>query len=237
MSELHSVLADNLAAVRSRMAAACRRAGRDPSAVRLVAVAKYADWSWVRALVDLGQRDLAENRPQQLVERAARLAEEAPESGARWHLIGHLQRNKVRPVLPAAGLIHSVDSLKLLQRVGVIGAELQLHPRVLLEVNVSGEASKDGFTPESLEREWEALAAVEGVDVAGLMTMAPESDDPEAARPTFEGLRGLRDRLQARGPWELAELSMGMSGDFETAIESGATLVRIGSRLFEGLGR
>ena len=227
------------------MRAACERSGRDLSGVRLVAVTKYAEWDWIRALVALGQVDLAENRPQQFVERATRLESEvgsAAEGAAgcerpqvRWHLIGHLQRNKVRPVLPLVSLIHSVDSLRLLERIGVLAGELGLRPRVLLEVNVSGEPSKDGFTPAELEAAWPALMASQQVELEGLMTMAPESDDPEAARPVFRELRRLRDRLRDVSGRELPELSMGMSGDFEPAIEEGATLIRIGSRLFEGL--
>jgi len=233
---VNSLLAANLAAVRERIWFVCAQAGRDPHAVRLVAVVKYAEWDWIRGLIELGVRDLGENRPQQLLERAARLAQELPGTDVRWHLIGHLQRNKVRAVLPATALIHSVDSLRLLERIELIAGELALRPRVLLEVNVSGEASKDGFTPERLRTQWSAAAACRHVELAGLMTMAPESADPEASRPTFDGLRGLRDELAGTdraGP--LPELSMGMSGDFETAIAAGATLVRVGSRLFEGL--
>lgn len=197
--------------------------------MKLVAVTKYAEVAWVRDLVALGQLVLGENRPQQLVERAGVLA------GATWHLIGHLQRNKVRAVLPHVACIHSIDSLKLLARIGEIAGELGLAPEVLLEVNVSGEASKDGFTPDTVRAEWTALRSVPNVRITGLMTMAPLADDPEAARPTFRRLHALRDELQSAGGPRLPELSMGMSGDFSTAIEEGATMVRIGSRLFEGL--
>jgi pyridoxal phosphate enzyme (YggS family) len=235
MSDLHAQIAANLLAVQGRIGEACARSGRDPRDVLLVAVIKSAKWEWVRALLDLDVRHLAESRPQQLVHRAAQLSAEAPHLPVQWHLIGPLQRNKVRPVLPLARLIHSIDSVRLLERVGLIAGELQLRPRVLLEVNVSGEATKHGFAPEQLWAEWGAITSVPHVEVAGLMTMAPESDDREAARPVFRGLHELRDRLRERGPWELSELSMGMSGDFETAVEEGATLVRVGSRLFEGL--
>ncbi len=225
-------LRSNREAVLAEIAAACGRSGRSAGSVQLVAVTKYARMAWVRELLAQGQTVLGENRPQQLIERAGEL------SGATWHLIGHLQRNKVRAVLPHAACIHSIDSLKLLARVGEIAGELSLVPRVLLEVNVSGEESKDGFSPASLRAEWGDIRAVPNVIVAGLMTMAPLSEDPEAARPTFRGLRELRDELrQAAGaPAALPELSMGMSGDFAVAIEEGATMVRVGSRLFEGLG-
>ncbi|TXT35729.1 MAG: hypothetical protein FD138_1237, partial [Planctomycetota bacterium] len=187
---------------------------------------------WVRRLVELGVHNLAESRPQQLVERA----EQFP-SDIRWHLIGHLQRNKVKQVLPRAAVVHSVDSLRLLERIGEVAVDLSLRPRVLLEVNVSGESAKDGLSVTELTSQWDALQAVPNVDLVGLMTMAPLVDDPEAARPVFRELRQLRDNLAARAAphVQLTELSMGMSGDFAVAIEEGATLVRIGSRLFEGL--
>lgn len=235
MSDLHSRLAANLSAVQARVVVACARAQRDPATVKLVAVVKYAEWNWVKALIDLGVRDLAEARPQQLVERSALLDQEVPHAGVRWHLIGHLQRNKVRPVLPLAHLIHSLDSLRLAERISQIAGELTVRPHVLLEVNVAGETSKDGFTPEQLRRDWSAISSLPHLHVAGLMTMAPEGDDPSDARPTFAGLRDLRDHLASTGTATLDELSMGMSGDFEVAIAEGATLIRVGSRLFEGL--
>lgn len=227
MTAIASKIAENLQAIRQRVAAACARCGRSASEVRLVAVTKYAEPAWVRALLDLGIQDLGESRPQQLVQRTAEFSEPI-----RWHLIGHLQRNKVRPVLPLVAMIHSVDSFRLLKRIEVLAEELQLRPRVLLEVNISGEAAKQGFAPEELYSGWSAVRECRQVRVEGLMTMAPHSEKPEAARPVFRGLRELRDRL-ADDERPLAELSMGMSGDFETAVEEGATLVRIGSGLFE----
>ncbi len=242
-------LADNLQRVRSEIGAACARAGRLPSEVTLVAVTKYAELAWVRRLIELGIRDLAESRPQQFVERADELSargarfqraldghvENVPH--VRWHFIGHLQRNKVKPVVPRTVLIHSVDSLRLLERISEVSAEQSLRPRVLLEVNVSGEASKDGLTIADLTSQWDVLQAVANVDIVGLMTMAPLTDDPAAARPVFRALRLLQDQLAARAAphIKLTELSMGMSGDFVVAIEEGATLIRIGSRLFDGL--
>ena len=232
MLRMDDRLADNLQRVTAEIAAACVRAGRSPNEVKLVAVTKYAELAWVRRLVELGVRDLAESRLQQFVERAGQLPSEV-----RWHFIGHLQRNKVKPVLLRTVLIHSVDSLRLLERISEVAAEQSLRPRVLLEVNVSGEASKDGLPLAELTSQWDALQAVPDVDIVGLMTMAPLTDDPEAARPVFRELRQLRDDLAARSvaPVKLTELSMGMSGDFVVAIEEGATLIRIGSRLFEGL--
>lgn len=240
MTTVESRIAENLARIRERIDAACRRAGRSAADVVLVGVTKSAQLDWIAALVDLGVCDLGESRPQQLLERAAELQKLRPGAKAdgpiRWHLIGHLQRNKVRKVLPVAACLHSIDSLPLAARIDSLSAELGLRPRLLLEVNVSGEASKDGFSPEQLRTDWPELCALAHVEVAGLMTMAPFSDEPETARPTFQRLRRLRDELAVGpGSGRLAELSMGMSGDFEPAIEEGATMIRVGTSLFEGL--
>ncbi len=221
-------LAANYAAVRRRIAAACARSGRDENSVRLVAVTKYAPLDAVRELVALGHRDLGESRPQQLIERAAVFKD----SGVRWHLIGTLQRNKARKLLPTAATIHSADDLQLLESLDRLAGEFGLRPRALLEVNVSGEPTKFGFSPDHLIEDWPTVSALTRLDLAGLMTMAPHADDPESARETFRRLRLLRDALAADGPHPLPELSMGMTGDFEAAIEEGATLVRIGSGLF-----
>jgi len=225
---------ENYRRVRERMATACERAGREPGAVTLVAVIKYAELDWARRLVALGAVALGENRPQQLVQRAAHIT--AP---VHWHLIGPLQRNKVRSILPLVSLIHSADSLRLLQAIDRIGGELNLRPRVLLEVNLSGEAVKHGFPREELSAAWDEIVKLANVQVDGLMTMAAYSPRPENARPAFRRLRQLRDELQSRSgsATRLAHLSMGMTGDFEVAIEEGATLVRIGSALWEGLER
>lgn len=223
-------LAGNLADIRRRIAAACARAGRIPDDVTLVAVTKYAQPEWVRELVAIGVRDLGESRPQQLLERAAWFDE-----AIRWHLIGPLQRNKARRMLSAATLIHSVDSLRLLESLQRLAEETAITPRVLLELNIVGEEAKHGFRPADLLEQGKSITACDRVRIAGLMTMAPYSDDPETARPVFRELRQLRDRLQEQWSTPLPELSMGMSGDFEVAIEEGATIVRIGSSLFEGL--
>ena len=229
---MNDPIANNLLRVNADIATACVRSGRLPDDVTLVAVTKYAERPWICRLIELGVTNLAENRPQQLIERFESLRGEIS-----WHLIGQLQRNKVRPVLPLAMLIHSVDSLRLLERIATVAAELSLTPRVLLEVNVSGEASKNGFSIAELTSQWDALQAVPLVQIAGLMTMAPLGNDPESARPMFRTLRLLRDELARRATLstKLTELSMGMSSDFQVAIEEGATLVRIGSRLFEGM--
>ena len=231
MSSEQSIIADNLASVLSKIENAARRAGRDPAEVRLVAVTKYAELNWVKHLIQAGIKTLGESRPQQLTERVPILGD-----SIELHLIGHLQRNKVRLILPHVSLIHSVDSLRLLRRIDEISAEMSLSPRVLLEVNTTGEKSKDGFSIDALTRDWDQILRCKSVKVSGLMTMARESDDPEEARSTFSSLRQLRDELSSRptSP-QLPELSMGMSGDYQVGIEEGATLVRIGSALFDGL--
>lgn len=226
---VNEVLESNLQAVQTSIRAACDRAGRDPSAVKLVAVTKYAEPEWVAALSRV-HRVFGESRPQQL---AARVAEFDPQ--IEWHLIGQLQRNKVRLVLPLAHTIHSVESWRLLDRIDLIAGDLRLRPRVLIEVNVSGESAKSGFAPAELLSDIARLSQYENVNVTGLMTMAPAADHAEQSRPVFRQLAELRDQLRERTSCELDELSMGMSGDFEVAIEEGATIVRVGSRLFDGL--
>jgi pyridoxal phosphate enzyme (YggS family) len=228
-------IASNLAAVRERIAVAARAAGRSPDEVRLVAVTKYVDAATTQWLVDAGCHDLGESRPQQLWDKAAALKD--PQ--IRWHLIGHLQRNKVRRTVPLVHLVHSGDSSRLLEELNRETAATPQRSRlpVLLEVNVSGEAAKHGFGIDELSPFVESLAAFENLDIRGLMAMAGLDDDPTSARRDFTRLRELRDRLRREwaGRFALDELSMGMSGDFEQAIAEGATLVRVGSALFEGV--
>ena len=225
------MLAERLGAVEARLAAACRRAGRARGDVTLVAVTKTAPVEAAAELLALGVRDLGENRPQELWRKAAALP------AARWHLIGHLQRNKIERTLPLVHCIHSVDSLRLLAALEEEAGREGRTVDALLEVNVSREASKHGFTPEETAGLASALGALEHVRVTGLMTMAAYEQNPERCRPTFAALRGLRDRLRAAaGPAHpLTDLSMGMTNDFEVAVEEGATMVRIGTALFEGL--
>jgi pyridoxal phosphate enzyme (YggS family) len=225
-------MAARLAAVEERIAAACRRAGRPRADVTLVAVTKTAPVEAAAALVKLGVRDLGESRPQELWRKSAALP-----ATVRWHLIGHLQRNKVECTLPLTCLIHSVDSLRLLTALDEEAARQGRTVEALLEVNASREANKHGFAPEDVPGLAPALVALKRVRVTGLMTMAAYEEDPGRCRPTFAALRQLRDRLQAAvGPaLPLPRLSMGMTNDFEVAVEEGATLVRIGTALFEGL--
>lgn len=225
------VLRCNLESVRDRIAEASRRAGRSPDSVRLVAVTKRRSPAITAALADLGVRDLGENYPQELWRKAAEVAR----PGLRWHLIGHLQSNKARRTLPLAAMIHGVDSLKLLQTLDALAADLPNPPPVCLQVNTSGEVSKHGWDAESLQADAEAIAACRRIPIVGLMTMAALGTDAATARPSFARLRAIRDVVRARSGLPLPELSMGMSNDFETAIEEGATLVRVGSLLFEGV--
>lgn len=234
MNRLQEQISQNLAEVNSGIEKACARSGRNADSVTLIAVTKYAEWPWVEALVGLGVQNLGESRPQQLLERFEKLD---AARNVQWHLIGHLQRNKVRPMLGKVFRFHSVDTFRLLDRMELLAGEVGISPTALLEVNLSGEATKDGFTASELESHWQALTKFSRVQITGLMTMAPYTEDKDIIRGVFRSLRELRDRLEMRseGKLRLPELSMGMSNDFEIAIEEGATHIRIGSRLFEGL--
>jgi len=231
-AQLHTILVERLQAVEARPAAACQRAGRARGEVTLVAVTKTVSAATAAVLPALGLYDLGENRPQELWSKAAILP-----ATVRWHMIGHLQRNKVERTLPLVQLIHAVDSERLLTSLEQEAARQKRTIEVLLEVNASGEASKHGFAPAAVPGLAAAILGLQRVRVRGLMTMAAPEDDPQRTRPTFALLRQLRERLAAELPaaHALPHLSMGMSGDFEIAVEEGATLVRLGSVLFEGL--
>lgn len=229
MSESRERIADNLAAVEERLDAACRRAGRARSEVTLVAVTKTVSAEVAALLPGLGVHDLGESRPQELWRKAAAL------SGVRWHLVGHLQRNKIERTLPLVERIDSVDSLRLLEALEEACRPESRALPALLEVNASREASKHGFAPEDVTGLAARLTELQFVRIEGLMTMAAYEEDPERTRPTFRALRELRERLAAEMGRPLPHLSMGMSNDFEIAIEEGATLVRLGTVLFEGI--
>ncbi len=233
MAELFARIRDNLASVRQRIAGAAARSGRPAEQVNLVAVTKSVGEAEIRALVEAGCDTLGESRPQQLWEKAARLAD----LPVAWHMIGPLQRNKVRRTLPLVEMLHSADSPELVAAVDRVAGELGLRVPVLLEVNVSAEAAKHGFEPEEIQPYLPELARLEHVEIRGLMCMAGLEGGLDRARRDFAALRELRNRLAANCPEgvSLDELSMGMSGDFEIAIEEGATIVRIGSALFEGI--
>jgi pyridoxal phosphate enzyme (YggS family) len=233
--QIEKRLQENLAGVRERIAAAAARAGRTGGLdVMLVGVTKYVDSTIARLLIEAGLKDLGESRPQELWKKADALADHRPN----WHLIGSLQRNKVKRTLRVAACIHSVDSLELLREIQREAATTPLpYADLLLEVNVSGEPAKHGFRPDVLEGLLPEIAKLNRCYVLGLMAMAAAEGGAERARRDFAALRELRDRLRRNCPPTigLQELSMGMSGDFEVAIEEGATMVRVGSALFEGI--
>jgi len=242
---LNAQLRANLDQVRARMAEACRRVGRDPGEVRLVAVTKYADEHTARALRDAGVADLGENRVQQLATRAAALGA-APaglfdplpaDAAPRWHMVGHLQRNKVRAWLSHSRILHALDSERLAQEIEKQAAGRDLVVDAFLELNLAGEDSKTGAPIDQAAPLAEAVGRCGHIRLHGLMGMPPYSPDPEAARPYFARLRELLEQLRrsgAVGP-QCRHLSMGMSGDYPVAIEEGATFVRVGAALFAGI--
>ena len=222
-----SSLEKNLGAIRCRIRAAAEAAGRDPSGIRLVAVSKTRPHEDIREASDAGQTIFGESKVQEALAKTPLL----PPS-LEWHFIGHLQTNKIRKALPLFHLFHGIDNLDLAAQMDRISGECGCFPRILLEVNVSGEETKFGFRPDRLRSEIAGLLALPRVEVLGLMTMAPYSEDPLAAKPYFAALRRLRDDVEQQTGTPLPELSMGMSGDFETAIAEGATLVRVGTAVF-----
>ncbi|MBX9791251.1 MAG: YggS family pyridoxal phosphate-dependent enzyme [Pirellulales bacterium] len=232
MADLATVVRRNLAQVRERIERAAAAAGRSAAEVRLVAVTKYASADVARELVAAGCADLGESRPQELWRKAAALST----LPVRWHLIGSLQRNKVARTLEHAWLIHSLDRLSLAEAIEAQSPD-ERRVAVLLEINISGESNKHGASPAEAEALLLAAARCRHLEVRGLMTMASRDGDLAVAGREFAALRALRDQLRRIAPPHVAldELSMGMSGDFEVAIAEGATIVRVGSALCEGL--
>ena len=214
-------IAENLACVRERIEQACRRAGRSTGEVTLVGVTKGHPAEAIEEACAAGLRDVGENRVQEAQAKIEALASRGVRP--RWHLIGHLQTNKAKTARNLFAIIHSVDSLRLAQ---ALSRQAEEPVSILLEVNVAQEASKFGFTPDELPQVLSDIAALHHLEVRGLMTVAPMADEPERVRPVFRRLRELRDELA------LAELSMGMTDDFEVAIEEGATMVRVGRAIF-----
>lgn len=221
-------IAERLAAIRSQIAAAAARADRRAEDIELVAVSKTHPPETLLAALEAGQCVFGENRVQEARAKIPLLP-----GRARWHLIGHLQKNKIRHAL-AAGfeLFHGLDTLELARELDRIADETGVFPRVLIEVNVAGEASKFGFSPEKLRAEMEELLALRRLQIEGLMTLPPFAPEAESSRPHFVALRELRDGLQTEFRVALPRLSMGMSGDFAVAVEEGATLVRVGTAIF-----
>lgn len=218
-----------LAAVRARIAAAAEASGR-PGAVRLLAVSKTFGAEAVRAAYAAGQRDFGENKVQEALQKI----EETTELPIRWHLIGHLQSNKARKAAVSFAAIHSIDSIEALRRVDAAAAEHGASPEVFIQVDLAGETTKFGAAEDAVLPIAQAALECRAASLRGLMLLPPWFDDPERARPYFRRVRDLRDGLVDRGidPARLAELSMGMSHDFEVAIQEGATIVRVGTAIF-----
>jgi hypothetical protein len=240
-------IAANLAHIRTRIAEAALRAGRAPADVRLVAVTKTRPVEAILAAWECGQRDFGENRPEEgapkVMETAEQLAGMGIAARPTWHMIGHIQRRKANLVVAHFDMVHAIDRPAVAQRLSALAVEAGRELPVLLECNVSGEASKYGYPAAGWERdpvlrehlyaEVEAISALPGLRLEGLMTMAPIADDAEAVRPVFVSLRALRDALRGRfSGVALPHLSMGMTDDFEVAVEEGATLVRVGRGIF-----
>jgi PLP dependent protein len=222
-------VAERLSGIQDRVSLACSKCGRSPDEVRLLAVSKTFPSELIQEAFDAGQLDFGESRQQEAAEKVGSLPSEIC-----WHFIGKLQRNKARKVLSDFKVLHSVDSLKLASHIDRIAGEEGLRPQVFLEVNLAGEENKGGFQVEQLREEMEVLSGLSNLSIQGLMVIPPAVDDAEAARPWFVKARELRDDLRAQSGLELPGLSMGMSSDFEVAIEEGSTIVRVGSAIFGG---
>lgn len=241
VAEAPTRIADNWNQVQAEVAEAARASDRDPQSVRIIGVSKYVDAAITKWLVDAGCYDLGENRPQLLGEKAGALT-----GPIRWHQIGHLQRNKVRRLLAVNPLVHSVDSERLLEAIDKEASVAGQRIDILIEINISGEDAKTGLPADQLEpvvERWmarqeetrEEAGNESGSKLIGLMAMAGWGTEVEQAKAQFAGLRKLRDGLEAKTGLGFPELSMGMSGDYPAAVAEGATMVRIGSRLFEGI--
>ena len=223
-------IAASLSAVRQWLARALERAGRLPSSARLVAISKTRPAGDVRAAFDAGQAEFGENRVQEALEKIAATSD----IPITWHLVGHLQSNKARRAAESFACVHSIDSVDLLKRVDAAAEAAGRRPELLVQVDLAGEPTKHGVQAEAWLALFEAASACRAARVAGLMLLPPFTPDPEDARPYFRRLRALRDELAGRGvPADmLRELSMGMSHDFEVAVEEGATIVRVGTAIF-----
>jgi pyridoxal phosphate enzyme (YggS family) len=218
---------ENLDRVRVQIEGAAKKSGRSMGDLELVAISKTHEAEKVRAAFEAGQQLFGESRVQEARAKIPQLP-----SAARWHFVGRLQRNKIRHALPLFELFHSVDSAELARDMNRIAEEEGLHPRVLLEVNVAGEGSKIGFSPEKLREQMESVLELPRLTIEGLMTIPPFAAEAEESRRHFVALRELRDQFERQFNLKLPRLSMGMSGDFLVAIEEGATLVRVGTAIF-----
>ncbi len=222
-------IAKNLREVQERINAACARSGRSPEDVTLIAVSKTKPLEDLMTAYEAGARDFGENKVQEILQKEPEMPEDA-----RFHMIGHLQRNKVRQVLPHTVLIHSVDSLRLAEQIEQEAQKLSMTADVLLEVNVAGEESKFGMTPDEVPEQTELISRFPHVHICGLMTIAPDVDDPEDNREIFRKLYRLSVDIREKNidNVNMGVRSMGMTGDFEVAGEEGATMVRVGTGIF-----
>ena len=232
---LVETITTNVRVVRERIAAACDRAGRDPGTVRLVGISKTFPMDYVRAGVEAGLTDLGENRVQEALDKV----EQSEDLEVTWHLVGHLQSNKTRRAVVAMSWIHSVDSRALLERLERTASDEDTTAQVLVQVDLAGEATKHGASVDETRAVLKTGASCRAIQIRGLMVIPPWSTDPEQTRPYFRRLAALRDQLIADGTPStmLGQLSMGMSHDFEVAIEEGATMVRVGTAIFGSRSR
>lgn len=226
---MSSLIASNLDDVRARIEAACARSGRDSKEVTLIAVSKTKPLEDLKDAYEAGSRDFGENKVQEIVSKAPEMPEDA-----RFHMIGHLQRNKVKQVLKHVVMIHSVDSVRLAEQIQEEAAKEGLHVDVLLEVNVAKEESKFGFTPEEVEAAVQVIKDFPNIHICGLMTIAPFVENPEENRPVFQKLYQLAVDIKSKNidNVTMGVLSMGMTGDYEVAVEEGATMIRVGTGIF-----
>ena len=224
------MIAENLASVRQRVARACEKSGRSLEEVRLVCVTKEASIEDARAVLGLGGKDLGENRVQEAVSKYGAIDDKAA-----WHLVGHLQTNKAKDAVKIFSLIHSVDSIRLAKEIDKEAKKIGKTQDILIQVNVSGEATKFGVTPDEAISLIKEISLYPNISMKGLMTIAPEVDDPQTVRPYFRALKELQNKLNEirDTKYEIRELSMGMTNDFEVAIEEGSTMVRIGRAIFQ----
>ena len=232
-----STISDRLTEIRARISAAAQAAGRDAASVRLVAVSKTFPIESIAEAFAAKQRDFGENRVQealQKIELALQKIDRSADQSIRWHLLGHLQTNKARKAAPAFAMIQSVDSVELIHKLEQAAADTPHAPDLLIQVDLAGETTKFGVPPGEVPRLFEAAAACRAARIVGLMTLPPFPETPEESRRWFRQLRELRDQWQASGvpASMLRELSMGMSGDFEVAVQEGATIVRVGTAIF-----
>ena len=222
-----NTIADNVQKIRQQIADAAERSGRNASDIELLVVSKTWPAETVKEVIDCGESQLGESRLQEAEEKLPKLP-----NSVEWHFIGHIQKNKVKRILTLFPVIHSVDSLGLAQRIDRLAAEIGCFPKIFLEVNIAAEASKYGFSPDQLREQFTEILKLERVELQGLMAIPPAVPSPEDARPFFQQVAQLQEELAEAHSHPLTSLSMGMSGDFEIAIEEGSTIVRVGSSIF-----